>query len=31
MPDEVDLEHERNMMIVATKGVVELFNAVTAF
>ena len=31
MPDQVDMEHERNMMIVATKGVVELFNAVTAF
>ena len=31
IPTKADTEHERGLQIVATKGVVQLFNAVAEF
>ncbi len=31
MPSKTDMEHERELQIIATKGVVQLFNAVAEF
>ena len=31
LPTKADNEHERNLQIIATKGVVQLFNAVAEY